>query len=377
MKQNPDVRRYLSHIEISGFRNLKEVKVDLSPLTVLIGANGAGKSNFIRFFDLMTWLVTGRDLQEWVIREGGADDQLFMGERVTDQILSTLSITGNTTEELYTHSYCLKSTSQDSLFISNEKVSLKNDHQDLVSDVVGSAGSTISGLPISALGGTKYQHVHTVFDFLKGCRAYQFHDTSKHAAVKKLQDTSDNTQLNSDAGNLAPILLSLSEHEPKRLKLIEKQIGRLLPVFDGFVLAPQHGKIMLRWRHKQGDKVMGAHLTSDGSLRLFSLITLLNLPSDMLPEVILLDEPELGLHPNAITLIAAMIERVSKSHQVILATQSPFMVNCFKLDNLVVADQKDGATRLRKLDSTQYQEWLDDDFSVSDLWLSNVLGGQP
>jgi predicted ATPase len=192
-----------------------------------------------------------------------------------------------------------------------------------------------------------------------------------------MHDISDNVHLNSDAGNLAPILLNLSEHEPKRLKLIEKQISRLLPVFSGFILEPQHGKVMLRWRHKQGDKIMGAHLTSDGSLRLFSLITLLNLPSDMLPEVILLDEPELGLHPNAITLIAAMIERVSKRHQVILATQSPCMVNCFTVDNLVVADQDDGATRLRKLNSAEYQNWLDDDFTVSELWLSNVLGGQP
>jgi len=377
MKQDKQVRRYLSHIGIKGFRNLNDVQVDLSPLTVLIGANGAGKSNFIRFFDLVNSVARGGDLENWVVREGGADDQLFMGSRVTNEITSSLRITGDD-GKVFTHDYRLRSNNRDSLHISSEKISSTVNSLSLVSNV-NNLTSTVSGLPYTSSEHTQEQQqcAKVISHFLGSCIAYQFHDTSKHAAIKKLHDINDNYILNPDADNLAPVLLNLSKHEPKRLKLIEKQISRLLPVFVGFVLEPQHGKIMLRWRHKQGDKVMGAHLTSDGSLRLFSLITLLNLPSNMLPQVILLDEPELGLHPNAITLIAAMIQRVSKSHQVILATQSPFMVNCFELDNIVVADQEDGATRLRKLDSEQYQEWLDDDFSVSELWLSNVLGGQP
>lgn len=363
MKSEAEVQRYLSHIEISGFRNLKDVKVDLSPLTVLIGANGAGKSNFIRFFDLITWVKRGGDLGEWVIREGGADDQLFMGARVSNEIRGSVTIAAYDSDEICIYDFGMHVASPDTLYIQNERYRLKNSKR---------ASDPEDDLP--------YPEKHEVLfvsNFLDGCRVYQFHDTSKHAAIKKLQDTSNNILLNSDGGNLAPILLNLSENEPKRLKLIEKQISRLLPTFDRFVLEPQHGKVMLRWRHKQGDKVMGAHLTSDGSLRLFSLITLLNLPSDMLPDVILLDEPELGLHPSAITLVAAMIERVAERHQIILATQSPFMVNCFELDNLVVADQEGGATRLRKLNKEQYQDWLDDDFSVSELWLSNVLGGQP
>ncbi|MDD5392851.1 MAG: AAA family ATPase [Thiothrix sp.] len=213
--------------------------------------------------------------------------------------------------------------------------------------------------------------------FLQRCRVYQFHDTARNAGIKKHHDTSDSVFLNSDGDNLAAILLALRENHAKRFKLIEKQISRVLSSFDGFVLEPQHGKVMLRWRHKQGDKIMGAHLTSDGSLRLFCLITLLNLPVEQLPDIILLDEPELGLHPNAITLVAAMIKSLSNRCQIILATQSPFMVNCFNLDNIVVADLENGETRLRNLSQADYQQWLDDDFSVSELWLSNVLGGNP
>ena len=362
MKQNSDVRRYLSHVEISGFRNLKEVKVDLSPLTVLIGANGAGKSNFIRFFDLMTWFKRGGDLKEWVVREGGADDQLFMGTRISSEIRGSIYIADYDGSETITYNVEMQSANPDTLYLKHQNYKLS---------------STRFPVAVDEIPFEERYEVQVVSNFLNDCQVYQFHDTSKYAAVKKLQDISNNTHLNQDGGNLAAVLLNLFENDPKRLKLIEKQISRLLPAFDRFVLEPQHGKVMLRWQHKQGDKIMGAHLTSDGSLRLFSLITLLNLPSDMLPDVILLDEPELGLHPNAITLIAVMIERVSKRHQIILATQSPFMVNCFELDNLVVADQDDGATRLRKLNKEQYQEWLDDDFSVSDLWLSNVLGGHP
>ncbi len=383
------IKSYLNHVEIRGFRSLKDVSVELSPLTVLIGANGAGKSNFIKFFELMRWLMEGSSLKEWVSREGGADDNLFMGSRETEKLswkTSSNVINPNINtggENRYQYEATLIADSADRMAFASEAF------RHIALDKIHSADNwvTMSSHPDHAQLTVTVQNkdlkaIHRVtasvlLHSLNQCRSYQFHDTSKHANIKKAHDTSDSIFLNSDGGNLAAVLLGLLWNNTKRLQLIERQIKRVLPVFDGFVLETQHGKVMLRWRHKQSDKVMGAHLTSDGSLRLFCLITLLNLPTEQLPDVILLDEPELGLHPNAITLIAAMIQRVSLSSQVILATQSPFMVDCFDLENITVADVEDGATRLRKLERKAYQQWLDDEFSLSELWLSNVLGGQP
>jgi predicted ATPase len=212
---------------------------------------------------------------------------------------------------------------------------------------------------------------------LRQCASFQFHDTSDTAAIKLSWDVTDSRHLRSNGGNLAAVLLHLRENHFKRYDLIERQIRRLLPTFGGFVLEPAYGKVLLQWRSRTGGKTFGAHLTSDGSLRLFCLVTLLTLPDAMLPDVMLIDEPELGLHPAAITLVSEMVTGVAQRRQVILSTQSPYLVDCFSLDDIVVADLDKGATRLRLIDAAAYQAWLDDEYSPSDLWLQNVIGGRP
>ena len=106
-------------------------------------------------------------------------------------------------------------------------------------------------------------------------------------------------------------------------------------------------------------------------------MTLLNLPAEMLPDVILLDEPELGLHPAAIALIGDMIQALAKERQIIVATQSPLLVDSFGLDEIIVLDLQDGETHFRPLDPDAYRQWLDDSFSTGELWQKNLLGGRP
>lgn len=132
----------------------------------------------------------------------------------------------------------------------------------------------------------------------------------------------------------------------------------------------------MRWKAKGTDKTFGAHLTSDGSLRFFALTTLLNLPPEMLPDVILLDEPELGLHPAAITLVGGMIQALGRDRQVIVATQSPLLVDTFSLNELIVLELQDGETKIRRLDPNEYQHWLKE-YTTGELWQKNLLGGRP
>ena len=154
-------------------------------------------------------------------------------------------------------------------------------------------------------------------------------------------------------------------------------ISDVLPELRNFALEDEFGRVYLRWQHAHFDQEVGAHLTSDGSLRFFCLATLLNLPPRLLPDVILLDEPELGLHPVAIAKIGDMIRVLSKDKQVIVATQSPILVNSFEIDELFVLEMERGRTEAKKFHRKQFQAWLDDDYSPGELWRINLLGGRP
>ncbi|MXX38732.1 MAG: AAA family ATPase [Gemmatimonadetes bacterium] len=176
---------------------------------------------------------------------------------------------------------------------------------------------------------------------------------------------------------MAAVLLRLEREDIKRYERICQHISRILPVFDRFQIEESYGKVLLRWKAKWTDKTFGAHLTSDGSLRFFSLVTLLNLPPEMLPDVLLLDEPELGLHPAAVALIGGMIKSLAEERQVIVATQSPLLVDEFGLDEIFVLELQDGRTEFRKLSPDDYQVWLDDNFTSGELWQKNLLGGRP
>ena len=215
-----------------------------------------------------------------------------------------------------------------------------------------------------------------IVDLLRSCAVYQFHDTSESSKFKQGWDVGDKYQLLSHGGNLAAVLYRLEQEDIRRYELICKQIGRVLPGFERFAIEEEYGKVILRWKAKWSDKIIGAHLTSDGSLRFFALVTLLNLPPEMLPDVILLDEPELGLHPAAIALLGGMIKSLSTQKQVIVATQSPLLVDSFNLDEIFVLELIEGETKVTRPKEEELHHWLEE-YSTGELWQKNLLGGRP
>jgi len=364
------LRGRITEVSIDGFRSLKRIeKLQIPQLTVLIGANGVGKSSFIRFFEMLGWMLRARNLQEFVVRKGGGDDQFFMGSRTTPQIKAELRITTGRGFNDYRFEMAHLSAG-DTVILTDEAYRY--------SDITrrGDAGwSRLSGVgKESALPDQTNKTAKTIHALLRQCSTYQFHDTSANASIHQRWDISDSVRLRSDGGNLAAVLLDLRENDAQRYRQLVRQIQRVFPTLEDFVLEPVAGKVLLRWKCKYSDKVFGAHLTSDGSLRLFCLMTLLSLPDERLPDMLFFDEPELGLHPHAITLVSEMLKRVAATRQVFIATQSPYMVNCFDLDNIIVAEATDGATTLRNLPNEQYQQWLDDDYLLSDIWLKAPVG---
>lgn len=370
-QREPHTARIKS-VTIEGFRGLKNIQsLELPQLTVLIGANGAGKSTLIRFFEMLSWMHKAKNLQEFVLRHGGGDDQFFMGARKTPRIHAELCL--ETEKGLNDYRFELAHISAgDSVMVMNEayRYSAHNIPSKAQWTEIEGVGKE------SSLLQQKNKTAQTIVNLLRQCSTYQFHDTSSNAAIHNRWDVTESFRLRSDGGNLAAVLMDLRNSDRKRYELIVKQIGRVLPTFKEFVLEEESGKVLLRWVGRQSDKVFGSHLTSDGSLRLFCLLTLLNLPPDRLPDVVFFDEPELGLHPHAITLVAEMFKRLSKRRQIFIATQSPYLVDCFELENIIVASANNGETVLRNLPRAQYQDWLDDECQLSDIWLKQALGGE-
>ena len=371
----------IENIHIKGFRSLADVQIsELPAVTVMIGANGSGKSNFIRFFEMLSWMLKSRKLGEFVAKHGGADDQLFGGSKQTSRLEASVSISTKSGHNDY--KFDLSHAHPDRFIFTDE--AFRFSQEGLVTDAKWQhldSGHSEARIVEAAQSGMHYnvsqKTASVIVHLLRDCGTYQFHDTSHDSYFKKRCDVEDNNSLRSHGGNLAAVLYRLEREDIKRFDIICRHIGRILPVFDRFSIEESYGKVLLRWKAKGTDKTFGAHLTSDGSLRSFALVTLLNLPSEMLPNVILLDEPELGLHPAAIGLLAGMIKRLGHDKQVIVATQSPLLVDEFGLGEIIVVDLEDGRTSLRKLNSKEYEVWLDQDYTSGQLWRKNLLGGRP
>ena len=379
----PGPQTKIDSISISGFRSLANVEVSgLPDVAVMIGPNGSGKSNVIRFFDMLSWMLKSRRLAEFVARQGGADDQLFGGRYQSPLMQASLSIKTSVGRNDYhfalTHAHPDRFIFTEEAFrFSREGYPIEATWQHLGSGYGESKIVDAAQNLVDSNAQYNPTTASTIVYLLRDCATYQFHDTSDDSRFKTKWDITDNNYLRSHGGNLAAILYRLEHEDRQRFDLICRHIGRILPGFDRFVIEESYGKVLLRWKAKWTDKTFGPHLTSDGSLRFFALVTLLSLPSEMLPSVILLDEPELGLHPAAIGLIARMIKRLSAEKQVIVATQSTLLVDEFSLDEIIVLNLEDGRTVLRRLEPTDYKVWLEQDYSSSQLWQKNLLGGRP
>ena len=368
-------------IRIRGFRSLADVQLTgLPDTTVLIGANGSGKSNFIRFFEMVSWMLRSHQLREFVAKHGGASDQLFGGSRRTNRMEAELSLRTDAGRNDYR--IALAHAHPDRLIFTEEAFRFSSEHFSTEAGwqhlgVGHEEAKIVETAQTGNPDGVNRKTASVVVHLLRNCAAFQFHDTSDSSNFKKAWDVSENNGLRSHGGNLAAVLYRLEHEDIGRFEQICRHISRILPVFDRFQIEERYGKVMLRWKIKGGNETFGAHLTSDGSLRFFALVALLNLPPEMLPDVILLDEPELGLHPAAIALVANMIKSLATERQVIVATQSPLLVDAFGLDEIVVLELRDGQTEFCRLNADDYRSWLDDSFTTGELWQKNLIGGRP
>jgi predicted ATPase len=362
----------LDFISIQGFRSLADVELHVRPLNVLIGPNGAGKSNFVELFTFVREVIEER-LQAYVAKRGGAEKLLFYGSKQTKQLNLTLWFPPNG------YAFSLEPTDDDRLVFAKEYCTFQTGGKspEPYKEDLARPGDRESGLA-KEVRRTTYGVSHYVQHVLQDWRVYHFHDTSRDAAVKKLQATDDAHVLKSDAANLAPFLHWLSVKHPKHYKVLLHAVRGVLPFFKAFVFRPSpfnEKQMRLEWQDKHSDIVFTGQDLSDGSLRFICLATLLLQPE--LPSVLLLDEPELGLHPTAIESLARLMKQAAARTIVIVSTQSVNLVStCAPEDVIVVNRNEQGASTLKRLEPQQLAQWLDE-YSLGELWEKNVLGGKP
>lgn len=362
---------WLSEVTIHGYKSIEAMsQFALRDVNVFIGANGVGKSNFLSFFSLLRAIVDGR-LERFVKTQGGANVLLHHGVKRTRQLSFDLEFGGGT------NSYALELevTPQDGLVPVSEKVRFwdKSKYPRPHETALTPRGTEAAISDAYGSGAAWWVHREVLM-----IQPYHFHDTGPDSPLRRTSAVHNNATLSSNGENLSSYLLALRTREPAAYAAILHAVRRVAPFIRDFVLEPLElspEQTRLRWRHDETDALFDVSALSDGTLRFIALATVLLQPKTE-PPVVIIDEPELGLHPVAIHLLGALIRSASTKRQLLISTQSSQLLDELEPEDVVVADLEGGATRFRRLETERLDSWLND-YSLGELWEKNELGGRP
>jgi predicted ATPase len=352
----------IDYIDIQGYKSIKSAKVDLAPINILIGANGSGKSNFLSFFELIKNLYNQK-LQNYIGLKGGEDKILYKGGKVTNVIKFKMEFDNGI------NGYAINLERGDNHFIFSNEYLIYEKKIDV--DIAN------FGLEANIKQSSHFRAKY-VIQYLDNFEKYHFHDTGKNSDFNKTSHVENDIYfLYNQGSNIASLLYHIRETQPVYYNRIVKVIQSIAPYFLDFYLVPnKEGFIRLQWQSKYSETIYGATDFSDGTIRFIALTVLFLQPKP--PKIIIIDEPELGLHPFAIAKLAGMIQSVAaKGIQVILATQSVDLINHFEAKDVITIDQIGGESVFQRLDENKLNQWLDE-YSIGDLWQRNIIGqGQP
>ena len=362
----------LKHLKIEGFKSIAKLDLPMENINILIGANGAGKTNLISAFTFLSHLSQGK-LRNYVEKEGGAERFFHFGSKHTSHMMLDLEVGANGY-----HVEFSPNLDDDSLVFDTEFCRFINSNRSW--DLYPRKGE--SGF-ISEKAASKDVKSYTK-EYLQSCRVYHFHDTSSQARFKKTSKLVNDYYLERDAANIAPFLYHLknsrTEAYQQSYQQIVSSIQAVAPFFHDFYLEPtgEDGdeSILLRWQHAKHDSPFSANLLSDGTARFICLATLFLQPQSCRPDTIILDEPELGLHPAALEVLADIIRATAKETQVICSTQSVAFANLFDPKEFIVTDEEHGVSQFRRLDKEPLEQWLEE-YGIGDIWAKNLIGGRP
>lgn len=367
----------LTQISLKGFRSIESLDdFEIGPITVLVGANGSGKSNLIGFFRMLNHMMQG-GLQRFLQDGGGASNFLHFGPARTRFLNACLKFRGD--EGTNTYRCELTFAQVDRLMFVGEALEFQR------------AGNTQpQSIPLEnnepvESGLSRYLHPEQrthrfIKRFLDKTRVFHFHDTSNTSRMRNHCEMADHTYLKAEGDNLAAVLLRLQSEFPGNYQRAVGGVNAVFPEFKDFHLEPAAqgaGRMLLRWRPASHPaEIFGPAHLSDGTLRMIALVTLFNLPEAMAPWMIILDEPELGLHPAAEAYLASLARAASAQTQVLLSTQSATLVDHFRPSEVVVTEMHEGQSTFQRLDENRLRHWLGR-YTLGEAWRKNLFGGRP
>lgn len=364
----------ISNLSFSGWKQFNEVQ-NFAPgsLNIFIGINGSGKSNLIELFMLIRYLTSrpGK-LQSYIIENGYASSLLHYGPDRTKNLTFDLTISSDTGDNYYGVS--LKYTKPNRLIFEREEYLYSAYEQQ--SDQSHQPRSCGQGHEEAKLPEIDNQVAKTINGFLSRISIYQFHNTGMAAGMRTASYEAYNTYLRSNGENIASILYFLNQEYPASYNKIIMMLRRAFPFFENFRFDVLNKQVSVSWKEQGYPYEFHISQASDGMMRTICLFTLLLLPEAMMPPIILLDEPELGLHPAAVSILSSLLEMASKRTQLFVCTQSIQLVDQTDLTNLVVIDRKMGVSTLSRPDEDLLAFWKDE-YSNSQLWDKNLIGGRP
>jgi predicted ATPase len=407
-------------VTIKNYKTIKELNdFPLRNINVLIGANGSGKSNFLQFFNFVNiylsqqhghrFIINPADhFNAYILKKGGASRFLSYHGKFGENIFCELAFVEPMIREInadwvYLIDEDYKNTkSQEQIQNIKEKVCGYIDGNyhnifkliyskniwkkfDVKFEYGGLGNEQLEELVI--LHGFDYLIVNlmTVINkkYCHNVRQYHFHNTTENSPIISDQPICYNERLWPDGGNIAPFIYRLNKEFPEEYEFLIRSIRMLVPDFYDFYI--EEGKretdtVALYWLNVNdlgSESDLRYHPTelSDGSLRIICLLTVLLQPAELMPKVIIIDEPELGLHPQAMSMIADLIRCLSDDKQFIIATQSPEFLDLFETDDVIVVDKSDdGTSDFKRLEQDKLKGWLEN-YQLSALWKKNVIGG--
>lgn len=350
----------MNRIELNGYKSFKSLTLDLRSINILIGANGSGKSNFLSFFEFLNRLYEQK-LTEYVALNGGIDKFFFQGSKTTTAIDVHIDFNDNF--------YLFELKEGDNKFVvSKEGLGYHQCSYDIANFGNEANIKSYNGM----LRGNYLKR------YLSEIKKYHFHDTGKSSPfTKESHIVNDTYYLYEKGENIAAFLYNIREKEPLCYKRIIHVIQSIAPYFSDFYFnVSTADTVRLQWTDKYSSTIYGPTDLSDGTIRFIALTTLFLQPTP--PKVIIIDEPELGLHPFAIQKLSGMIKSTaSKGTQIIVATQSADLISNFDAEDIITVNQIDGVSMMQRLKQENLEKWLDE-YTLGDLWKQNILkGGQP
>lgn len=364
----------LIKVVIKGYKSISfdhPVSLSLGSINLLLGANGSGKSNIISFFKMLSYMMS-KSFARYVEVAGAANSLLHYGSKRTPVMEGELTFSDN--KSIDTYRFKLTSAAPDRLIVTEESVEWYRKGESKPYNVVIE--------PVfkeSALADCKDAVAKSIYWMLSNCKVYQFHDSSLDGPLRQACPIETSNYLQSQGNNLPSFLYFLRNHYKDSYDRIVSYVRDAVPQFEDFYLEPIGNSISLRWKDNSAtDYVFNAYQFSDGSVRFIALATLLLQPKETMPNVIILDEPELGLHPFAVTQLSQMIKDAAIHSQIIIASQSKDLIDHFDLDNISVVEMDESrfSTSVKLLKEDDFKLWLEH-YTVSELWDKNIIGGRP